>query len=355
MNGKAIVPLVVGLGIGLLAIKLVFDYVGKAQGAGSDLDVISAVTCTQDIPLGMQISREMITTTDIPKVIAPTAYIPGDQLDKVVGRVVGVMMSRGYPLVNTALAPIGTPPGLVVKIPPGYRAIAVKVAEEQQAGGWLVPGTHVDVSVVLQAKNSRSNRSRTISKVILENVEVAAVGQLLGSETKELGANVVKSVTLLVKAEDVPKLHYAQTKGKVTFAVRSQQDTKRDELALFDEDEFLNRKKKQDDNEQEQSSKSKSSSSSAISSLMGVLMAKALSAKANAVREELPELPEPFTVEIMNGEESQEKTYVSQWSSEEIKQESEPFSITGKRQSSRKNLFQNIHRGSDASSRKVPR
>ena len=127
--------------------------------------------------------------------------------------------------MQAELAPPGTPPGLVVRIPKGLRAIAVKVAEEQQAGGWLVPGAKVDVSAVFSVNRPGARRTETVSRIILQDVEIAAVGQSLGNESEESGAKVVKSVTLLVKPADVPKLHLAQTKGRLTFALRGQTDS----------------------------------------------------------------------------------------------------------------------------------
>jgi hypothetical protein len=107
------------------------------------------------------------------------------------------------------------------RIPDGYRAVSVKVDEASQVAGFLKPGCRVDVAAVMTVRRNR--QTETISKVILQDVEVAAVGQSLQGE--EAGATVSRSVTLLVRPSEVPKLHLASSKGKIQLAMRNQQET----------------------------------------------------------------------------------------------------------------------------------
>jgi pilus assembly protein CpaB len=228
MSSRAFIPLIIGFGVGLLALKMGYDYIKKAEGASANSGYTEILICNADIPMTVEIMPEMIGVAEMPTAVLPAQYFPADQREQVIGRVASVMLSRGMPLSPLSLAAPGTPPGLVVRIPNGLRAIAVKVAEEQQAGGWIVPGAKVDVSAVFSVNRPGARRMETVSRVILQDVEVAAVGQSLGNESEEGGAKVVKSVTLLVKPADVPKLHLAQTKGKLTFAVRGHRDDSQD-------------------------------------------------------------------------------------------------------------------------------
>jgi Flp pilus assembly protein CpaB len=263
----------------------------------------------------------MLAKAKVPRTLLPAQYFLAEDMDKVVDRVAGVMISKGYPVTPNALAPPGTPPGLVVRIRPGYRAVAVKVSEEQQAGGWLVPGAHVDVSAVFQVRKQSPGggaaKTTTVTQVILEDIEVAAVGQSLGGTSQEPGANIVKSVTLLVKAEDVPRLHYAQTKGKVTFAVRGHRDTPSGQLASLDEDDMWGSKRA---GQGESPSASQDPGMGPLLGLIGKAFAKA---DGPAVSSDAPEVPgaalTPFTVEVINGEDQAEKVYENQNSRVELK------------------------------------
>jgi hypothetical protein len=59
--------------------------------------------------------------------------------------------------------------------------------------------------------------------VILQNVEVVAAGQQL-SAPDSAEANLSRSITLAVKAQDVSKLHLAATRGKIRLAIRNNSD-----------------------------------------------------------------------------------------------------------------------------------
>jgi hypothetical protein len=67
-------------------------------------------------------------------------------------------------------------------------------------------------------------KTETLSRVLLQRVKVGAVGQMLHDQTVEDGPTRVRSVTLIVPEGDVPKLHLAQTKGRLTLAMRSEGD-----------------------------------------------------------------------------------------------------------------------------------
>ena len=108
MKGRAIIPLVMGLGIGLLAVKLGFDYISKARGASADTEVVEVVVCNKDITMTMGITRDMVTTVKIPHALVPVQHVLAKDIDRLVGRVAGVMMSKGSPITERMLAPEGT-------------------------------------------------------------------------------------------------------------------------------------------------------------------------------------------------------------------------------------------------------
>lgn len=220
MKSRAIIPLAVGLAVGVFAIKVFTDVLQKAKGA-SKTDDVTVVCATRDIAPAMEITETMIEVKQVPRAGAPQMAFTEAQ--EVLGRVASLTIPRGMAVVPTLLAPKGTPPGMAVRIKDGYRAVAVKVDEFAGVAGWIKPGSRVDVVAVMQTTGASGRQRGTISKVILDNIEVLAVGQDLGS-AGDMGASVVKSVTLLVRPEDVPKLHLAGTKGTIKLAMRNQRD-----------------------------------------------------------------------------------------------------------------------------------
>jgi pilus assembly protein CpaB len=233
MKSKAIIPLVIGLAVGLVAIKMGLDVVKKAQGANQGGASVDIVVAARSIPLAAEITEQMVKTVKTPRELAPTGVF--STVSDVLGRVNRAEIPKGAPVTASVLAPPGTSPGMPSRIPEGFRAVSVKVDEDTQVSGFLQPGCRVDVAAVMTA--SVGGRRDMISKVILQNVEVAAVGQSLASEGSE--ANLTRSVTLLVLPRDVPKLHLAASKGKIRLALRSRIDEGANRFAAMTQDQLL--------------------------------------------------------------------------------------------------------------------
>lgn len=223
MKGKAIIPLVLGLCVGLVAVKLLVDTLKKAQASGAGRQAIAAVQAKRDIDAFTQITADMVElvqTTD-------TRFVPArdriDKLESVIGRVTGKAIPQYSPVLGSMLAPEGTPPGMVGRIPPGFRAVSVEIDEVSGVAYQLKPNDWVDVIVVMDIESGSGRRGKeTIAEVILQRVQVAAIGQATTGKPGEGASKVkaAKSATLLVPEEDVPKLHLAGTRGKVTLAMR---------------------------------------------------------------------------------------------------------------------------------------
>jgi len=232
MKGRAIIPLVVGLGIGIMALKLFVGVLQKAQGStGENIQVICATT---DIDPTMEIRESMVEVQEVPKVLAPDLAFA--KKEEVVGRVTSLTIPKGMPIIPRLLTPKGTPPGMAVRIREGFRAVAVKVDESAGVAGWIKPGSRVDVAVLMTTR--RKAKTEQISKVVLQNVEVLAVGQDIGTKG-DTAAALAKSVTLLVHPDDVPKLHLAATVGKLRLAMRNQLDYSEGPAPLMTDNDLL--------------------------------------------------------------------------------------------------------------------
>lgn len=224
MNPKALIPLIAGLGIAGLAAKLGFDHLQSARGATPKM--VQLWTPVQDIPRGTAISEQMIQPLNYPVEVAPKDALA--KKEKLVGRVPHTYAPAGLPILDSMLLPPGAQPGIYV--PPGLRAVAVKIDESSGVDNHLQPGCRVDVVGYFNTR--RSNKSEIIARTLIENCEVAAVGARLapegpekpaadgkrGSSSKERPA---RAVTLLVKPDQVPTLHLAEQRGKIKLSMRS--------------------------------------------------------------------------------------------------------------------------------------
>jgi pilus assembly protein CpaB len=220
MTTKAAIPLVAGLAVGVFAIKLTYNFVRSARANNVSGEQVSVMRARVDVPMAAEINEKMIELVQTPKAFVPQGAVA--KKDEVLGRVTSLMIPKGMPILPSMLSPKGTRPGMESRIPDGFRAVAVKIDESSGVAFLVKPGSRVDVVAVIDVKTNRG--PETISKTVIENVEVAAVGQELG-EKNDKGALSTKSVTVLVKPEDVPRLHLAAQKGKILLAMRSQTDT----------------------------------------------------------------------------------------------------------------------------------
>ena len=220
MKGKAIIPLVLGLGIGLIAVKFGIDTIKKAQAANTPQETLTVVWAKQDIGAHEKITAELVELVETPE----SPFIPAasriTNLEEVIGRVTSKAIPQNAPMLTTMLAPEGTSAGMQGLIQPGFRAVSVRVDEVTSVGYQLGPGDFVDVIVVMDINTGRGARE-TIAEVILQHVQVAAIGQSMTGSKEETGlrARPAKSATLLIREEDVPKLHLAASRGKITLSM----------------------------------------------------------------------------------------------------------------------------------------
>jgi pilus assembly protein CpaB len=234
MKGKAVIPLALGLCIGLVAVKFGVDAIRSAEAKGAVKKTITAVRAVEDIDATMEITAEMVQAVEtVPNSFIPANDRPGS-LDDVIGRVTAKAIPKGTPILKSMLAEEGTSPGMLGLIKPGFRAFSVKIDEVTGVAYQIKRGDWVDVLVVMDIQGS-GRQKETIAEVILQHVQVAAVGRTVVSPTTEGKgrSKAAKSATLLIPDEDVPKLHLAATKGKISLAMRGSEDaaTAREQLS----------------------------------------------------------------------------------------------------------------------------
>jgi pilus assembly protein CpaB len=146
-----------------------------------------------------------------------------ESVDKLTGRVAVVNIAPREPITEARLAPEGTAGGLSAVIPEGYRAMTVKVDDVVGISGFIMPGTLVDVVVVIDPAE-KAGMQDPISKIVLQNIKVLANGQNIDKPESEREANSVKAVTLLVTPEQAEKLALASSEGKLQLVMRNSID-----------------------------------------------------------------------------------------------------------------------------------
>ena len=200
-NKRFLIVLVGALIFGVLAAVSVSKYLSSAQAYTKNLNKVAVAKVA--IPLGSKIIPEQIMVVQFPKESTPDGAF--DSPEKLAGRVAVINIAAREPITEARLAPEGTAAGLSAVIPEGYRAMTVKVDDAAGISGFIMPGTLVDVVVVIDPREGSGNKD-PISKIVLQNIKVLASGQNIDKPENEREATSVKAVTLQVTPEQAEKL-----------------------------------------------------------------------------------------------------------------------------------------------------
>ncbi|MGI8837465.1 MAG: Flp pilus assembly protein CpaB [Pyrinomonadaceae bacterium] len=218
-NKRFFIVLAGALIFGLLAAVSVSRYLSNAQAFSRDMTTVAVAKVA--IPIGTKIIPEQVMMVQFSKESTPDGAF--NSPDKLAGRVAVVNIAAREPITETRLAPEGTAGGLSAVIPEGYRAMTVKVDDVVGISGFIMPGTLVDVVVVIHPDDTRAAQG-PISKIVLQNIKVLANGQNIDQPENQRDANTVKAVTLQVTPEQAEKLALASSEGRLQLVMRNSID-----------------------------------------------------------------------------------------------------------------------------------
>ena len=225
--------LVLAGGLGFAASVLVWRYVNMARPvalhASEAPATVEIVAAKSNLPVGTHIGEEHVKLVPIASGHLP----PGHFRDKaqVLGRGVAVAVVANEPVLEPKLAPEGAGAGLPAVIPPGMRAVSVKVDEVIGVAGFVLPGTRVDVLVTADVDVAETSTS--ITRMVLQNVQVMAARESIEHDVEGKPRSVTV-ITLLVTPPDAEKLTLAATEGHIQLALRNVLD--RDAVATSGSD-----------------------------------------------------------------------------------------------------------------------
>ena len=172
------------------------------------------VIATRPLSLGTR-----LTDADVKRISWPASSpLPSSftGVEEVVGRGLVTAVSENEPILESKLAPRDAGAGLSPAIPPGMRAISVKVNEVIGVAGFAVPGARVDVVATVRHPND------AVARVLVANVPVLTAGtrydQERSREAKPIPSTVV---TLVVTPAQAEKIALAETEGQITLMLRN--------------------------------------------------------------------------------------------------------------------------------------
>jgi len=180
-----------------------------------ELPTKKAVVAAKQMPLGTLITRDAVKLVDWP---AQTPLQGGfSTLEEVVDRGLITGVVENEPISETKLAPKEAGAGLSPAITKGMRAISIRVNEVIGVAGFVVPGSRVDIVVIL-----KSLVNEPFSRIVVENVTVLSAGTRYDQDEARANANAIRStvVTLMVNPLDADRVALAQSQGELMLTLR---------------------------------------------------------------------------------------------------------------------------------------
>jgi pilus assembly protein CpaB len=196
-----------------------YNYMQKLPARTVTIPTRPVVVAATDLDVGTELAPENLRTIEWPANAVPANAI-GNPAD-VVGRGLILPVIENEPILPMKLASKEAGAGLPPMIPPGLRAVSVRVNEVIGVAGYVLPGTRVDVVATVSPTDQRADMT---SKVILTDVQVLAAGTKIERDTEKNKPMPVSVVTLLVNPDEAERLTLVSNEGKIQLALRNPLD-----------------------------------------------------------------------------------------------------------------------------------
>ncbi|MDX2083813.1 MAG: Flp pilus assembly protein CpaB [Candidatus Melainabacteria bacterium] len=160
---------------------LIQGLVNKPKGeetskAPPKVETIPVVVAKNPMPAGTKINAQDIMAVDWPVELLPGGGL-FEKTEQAVGRIVKKDILPREPIYKAKLAGDQSFGGLPVVIPNGMRAVTVAVSETKGVGGFVKPGSRVDILSTFEVPIEGSNKNEEMTKTVLQNVMVLATAQ----------------------------------------------------------------------------------------------------------------------------------------------------------------------------------
>jgi pilus assembly protein CpaB len=180
-------------------------------------------------PTGSLAAGQILKLENLEMVSWPAnAPVPGaaTRPEDLVGRALLYPMDKGQPITDKFVSSVGAGFGLAGRIPDGMRAVSLRSDEVMGVGGFLLPGSHLDVLVTYRSEHA----TEPVTLTVLQDAVLLAAGHQVqpDPEGKPATATVV---TLLLTPNDAERAVLASTQGTIHFVLRSGSDTSRAKAA----------------------------------------------------------------------------------------------------------------------------
>lgn len=229
----------VAAGAGVGGAVLASQYLGN-KGASLEASLRSryepaaVVVAAEDLGAGQMLDASRLAVRQMPKEFLPADAVPAERAGELIGGHTAIQISRGTPVVASALRADRRPVRLSGLLRDGLRALTIEVDQVSSQAGNLQPGDRVDLYY------SKHSDGDSLLVPLLQHVEVLAAGSSLldGSDPTD-AEKIYSTITIGLSAEDAARVVLAQQAGSVAVLLRAPADRSEIPLAVRSSRELL--------------------------------------------------------------------------------------------------------------------
>lgn len=242
MKPKTLILMVVAVTCGLGASYMTSRLLAERGTQEVEQEKVTILVAKKNLDMGVVIKmpEDVFQEKKVPKGEEPKGAIVA--LDQIKGKMLKRSL-RADDFISPEDLFSEKDSGLQYVLPPGYRAVGLRVNAEAVAGGFAsLPHSRVDIISTVRRGDDR----QSYSEVLLEDVLVLAADQqnLRDENNRALLASVV---TVALKPDDMVKVNMAKDLGPLSLALRKFDDKKSEKLAKITVEELHNRGQKKEE------------------------------------------------------------------------------------------------------------
>jgi pilus assembly protein CpaB len=220
MNQRLFSVLIFAFVVSAGASLLLYRLIASRVTANAKQPSAQVIVAARNLVLGTLIRDADVKMADFGGTLPHGALL---RKEDVVGRGVISAIYDGETIMENRLATKGAGAGLAATIPAGMRAVAVRVNEVVGVSGFVAPGMRVDI-LIAGTPPSAHNDAGTVSKTLLQNIEVLSAGQNFQKDSEGKAVSV-QVVNLLVTPDQAEIMALASNETRIQLILRNPLDT----------------------------------------------------------------------------------------------------------------------------------
>ncbi|MCO5063683.1 MAG: Flp pilus assembly protein CpaB [Rhizobiaceae bacterium] len=221
------VAVAAAIGAGYVAKTMLVPQRVVVKSDTPSINLKEVLVLTGDVPMGSPLDGKIAWQSWPASNVAQgfiTREAEPDSLETLGKSLARVALYAGEPLRRSKL--VGEGQSFLSSIlPAGKRAVAVQIAADTSAGGFILPNDFVDVIMTRRADASSGGAAGFTTETILQNIKVLAIDQTIQEDEDGKKVRVGDTATLELTSQQAEIITVAQQMAdRLTLALRSVAD-----------------------------------------------------------------------------------------------------------------------------------